>query len=177
MRVERIPGPPFRGGTIIDIECECLRPGYRPNLKSIFCYGFLSGSYLVQLYAEDPRGVPALRRLIDSMKYDHVRPLYAYSKGFEEKWLNISINYDLMIHDEIGLWLAKRRFIPPSKYGDPFMGDGFRCVEAWKNGDISDILIHNASCLKSERDICEYMRGRGVIGVDPGFGVPAVEVV
>lgn len=88
-------------GAIVDVETLSLRP--QPN--GIFTFGWLSGSAVNVIQAEDPPDCEALPDEIGRVWHTLPRPLYAYNKAFATDWIGAAIEQIAHIdHDTMEPW-------------------------------------------------------------------------
>lgn len=155
-------------GTIIDLETIgnfCRGYGdsrcYQNITPTIF--GYVNKDGLNIFCAKTERSLEELTEKIKETLPQLERPFYAYNCCFERGvlfhscGLDIGFAGDLMKKKTPGVkWEKKEEAVIElniPKYDDPFNGDGFGCIIAWKNGDLEKAIKHNRSCLLKERDI------------------------
>ena len=90
-------------------------------------------------------------------------PYFALNAKFERNLCEDHCELSLIFVDVRGQvrgskWGLRRDYGIPT-YGDPFDGDGKRCMEGWIQGDFDNCLLHNRACLQIERDLLERIRG------------------
>ena len=85
-------------GTVVDLETV----GLEPVAGGIFTFGYLSEDVIRIVQAEGESDCVELERFIRDVWETLPRPLYAYNKGFEEKWFRpllgskVHVDHDLM---------------------------------------------------------------------------------
>ncbi len=79
-------------GTVIDVETTSLSP----QDGELLTVGFFEGKNIRILQREKKDGEGDFRKTIKDVFEHYSRPFYAYNAGFEEAWLNIKFDYDLM---------------------------------------------------------------------------------
>ena len=159
-------------GTIIDLETiGSMDFSYKAwetekylGLKPTI-FGYISGDLLVQYCAEGEDEIPVLIKIMDELLPGLDDPYYALNCHFERGVCEASKCYvpepllDVRGHVYRGSkWSIRERLGIPT-YGDPFLGDGKRCISEWKKGGYEDCLTHNRACLQIERDILDYACG------------------
>ena len=131
----RLELPIFLKGSLIDIETWD---------DFITCYGVISGNELVQVIAESDEELDQFNSLVYQAVRKLERPLYAFNKSFEESFLGLEIDEEINTHRYEKKWKS----IPfIAGVPDPFKGEGYRCIEAWRSRDkkrnLPKILTHN----------------------------------
>ena len=158
-------------GTIIDLETtgefDRAYPPWDPRQYaniSPTIFGYMTGETLVQHCAE---GEEQIQDIVDIMKDALPRleqPFYALNCNFERCVIINTCRQDHPFRDVRenkyygSKWAIRQRLGIPT-YGDPFHGDGLRCMHEWHRGNYDDCLRHNRACLLIERDIQEHTRG------------------
>ncbi|MEK6978615.1 MAG: hypothetical protein AABW86_00185 [Candidatus Micrarchaeota archaeon] len=152
-------------GTIIDLETIGSFDRQYSDSRAyanhkIVIFGAISGGALIQHYIDSSEHISLLASVIEQFLNSFPRPFHSFNTHFEvgvlshalgrritfEKELNRT-KYEKKQHVVIGLEIPE--------YEDPFFGDGFKCMEAWKTGveGVQKALAHNRACLLKERDI------------------------
>lgn len=159
-------------GTIVDIETigdfTEVGKSYPPDGQDylgrykkimITTVGLLSEGELTVHIAKDKESLEKFKSRAISIMTDLSRPTYAFNKSFEEgcyfwnagfKVLNIDYELQKFVGEkkedvvvELGI----------SGYDDPYHGDGGRCITAFEEGKIDEIIKHNRACLLKEYQI------------------------
>jgi hypothetical protein len=168
--IHREPASTRFRGTIVDLETigEFDRSymkwdprqyaGIRPTI-----FGYISWGELVQYCAEGESDLPEIEKVMNADIPFLDGPFYALNANFERCIIENSCGLQTNFIDVRGRirgskWGIRRRLGIPS-YGDPFRGEGSRCVVEWLRGNYGDCLRHNRACLLIERDIHEFSLG------------------
>ncbi len=158
---------PFEG-TIIDLEtigsfCRGYYDSrcYQKIIPTIF--GYINKDSLNIFCAKTKESLDILKEKIAEIVPQLEAPFYAYNCSFERgvlfHYCGLDLNFDgdLMKKKVPGIkWERKEEAVVNlkiPKHGDPFHGDGYKCMLAWQNGDLDSAIKHNRSCLLKERDI------------------------
>lgn len=150
-------------GTIIDIEsignfCRGYNDSreYKDIIPTIL--GYVNNSELKILCAQGKTALKELKEQIIKITPNLEKPLFAFQCHFERGVLfhscELSVEFDGELNKE--KFEPKRdvvRSLSIPNYHDPFHDSGYRCAEAWLEGDYSSAIKHNRSCLLKERDI------------------------
>ncbi|MHA1637592.1 MAG: hypothetical protein ACTSUB_06200 [Candidatus Thorarchaeota archaeon] len=158
-------------GTIIDIETvgEFRRVGgfsplgqdYLGRYKDmkITTVGFLSENELSVFFVKDAESLDNFRKKAISILKTRTAPTYAFNKSFEEGcYFWNSGQESLHIDNELQSFTGEKKEnvvikLGINKYDDPFHGEGRKCVSAFFQGNIDDIVKHNRACLLKENQI------------------------
>jgi len=133
-------------GSLVDIETSGLPIEREAEAITI---GYVIGNkiHIIQRTGKD--GKQAFLDQLPSLP----RPIYAFNKGFEERFLGIKIDGELQLRP----FERKREAIRIEGLKDPFNGYGRYARDAWalhiRNDDLSYIeavMQHNVCCLLSE---------------------------
>ena len=171
VREHREPSSMRIKGTIIDLEStgefDREYPPWDPRQYASISptiFGYITGETLVQHCAE---GEEEIQEIVEIMKDALPRlekPFYALNCNFEKCVITNTCGQEHPFHDvrerkyRGSKWAIRERLGIPT-YGDPFDGDGLRCMLEWHEGNYDDCLRHNRACLLIERDIQEFARG------------------
>ena len=147
-------------GSVIDIETigdiGSGQDRYK-NTKQVIL-GYIASDNLRILCALNEEGIAELSKMSKEIIVNLPRPLYAFNCSFEQGvWfhhIGIRIDFDGELQGsqyESKKTACQSLRIP--NYGDPFDGDGKKCIDAWLNGDFKHCIAHNRACLLKERDI------------------------
>lgn len=150
-------------GTIIDIEsignfCGGYEDSreYKDTIPTIF--GYINSSELKILCAQGKTALKELNEKIIKITPSLEKPLFAFQCHFERGVLfhscGLAVKFDGELNKE--KFEPKRdviRLLRIPNYNDPFHDNGYRCMEAWLEGDYENAIKHNRSCLLKERDI------------------------
>ena len=158
-------------GTIIDLETiGSFNREYPPwdprHYASISptIFGYLTGETLVQHCAEKTEEIQEIIEIMRDMLPLLEQPLYALNCSFEGGIIANTCRQAYVFLDVRGdkyhgsKW-SIRRWLGIPAYGDPFHGDGLRCIHEWRRGNHQECLRHNRACLLIERDILEHAEG------------------
>lgn len=146
-------------GSIIDIETS----GLDEKIHEITCCGILTEDTIIQYYPEKPIGLN--KEVLCSELHSIKKPLYAFYKNMEERFLGINIPCEINKPNSFGKYISKHDIITVAPFisGDILDGIGSKCVDLWKvykeTNDFADmnvILRHNKSCLLQELIILLY---------------------
>jgi len=157
-------------GTIIDLETigpfDRTYPPWDPRhyaSVSPTIFGYLTGDTLIQHCAENTEEIQEIIETMRDTLPGLEQPFYALNCGFERNIIANTCRQDHPFRDVRGgrhrgsKWAIRQRLGIPA-YGDPFHGDGLRCIPEWHNGNHRDCLRHNRACLLIERDIHRHIR-------------------
>jgi uncharacterized protein YprB with RNaseH-like and TPR domain len=108
-------------GTVIDLETT----GLPLEGAEIITLGTVTGNTLRISQRTSERDFEGI---VQSELRKLPRPFYAFNKSFEEGMLRISVDGELQAED----YEKKSRAINVAKLPDPFNGNGFEVVEAWR---------------------------------------------
>jgi uncharacterized protein YprB with RNaseH-like and TPR domain len=133
-------------GTVIDVETT----GLPQEGAEVITLGTVSGNKLHVLQRTSESDFSTrIKRLLSLLP----RPFYAFNKSFEEAMLCLPIDGELQAEP----YEKKAKAIAISKLDDPFNGNGFDIIGAWKRykstGDqryLTLIMDHNESDLLLE---------------------------
>jgi hypothetical protein len=158
-------------GTIVDIETigpfvnvpsHALKFGQdfirRYQKMKVTTVGTLSDGVLQVAIALGQNHLDKFGKKVLSIVSRSDRPLYAFSKPFEEGclyWISRSM-FDFDNELQAFSMENKERAVQQLKipsYNDPYRGVGFKCVDAFIKGDLENIAKHNRACLLKERDL------------------------
>lgn len=158
-------------GTIIDIETTALDP----SDGELITFGVFYNDLIIVFQRTDTSeaGRELFEKYLSNWTDFCPKPYYAYNKGFEEKWLNTKIQYDLMakwkegaekIKTENGTlkWPRLNELVSfPHKYYGIEEIDGRGVLLLWKEyvltGDkekLNAIINHNLNNLASSACLC-----------------------
>ncbi|MHA1930840.1 MAG: hypothetical protein ACTSV2_19890 [Candidatus Thorarchaeota archaeon] len=158
-------------GTIIDIETvgEFRRVGgfsplgqdYLGRYKDmkITTVGFLSENELSVFFVKDAESLDNFRKKAISILKTRTAPTYAFNKSFEEGCYFWNSGQEILhIDNELQRFTGEKKEnvvikLGINKYDDPFHGEGRKCVSAFFQGNIDDIVKHNRACLLKENQI------------------------
>ena len=160
-----------RKGTIVDLESigdfDRTYPDWDPrqytNIRPTI-FGYLTENILVQYCAEGEDEIP---ELIDIMKLTLPKladPFYALNSHFERCVITNTCGSELPFIDvrerryRGSKWAIREELGIPT-YDDPFLGNGYRCMLEWMEGNYDGCMKHNRACLLIERDIHEFALG------------------
>lgn len=119
-------------------------------------FGLLTNKELKIYYATKKEEIPSLlnhiMKIIDTLD----QPFYGFQTNFERAVLFHNIGKEIEFR-ELNKFTHENkenavRELKIRDYNDPFK-KGKDCIEAWKRGDIANIIKHNRACLLKERDI------------------------
>ncbi len=163
-------------GSILDLETigEFSRGGAVNNAFAeyreikITTVGVLTRDKIVIRIANGQNALSEFQELAVEMILDTKRPLYAFNKRFEEGcfyWA--SGGRRLIIEHELQRFPREKkenvvRMLGIDSFGDPYHGEGRRCVVAFAAGDLESIVRHNRSCLLKEAQI---LKKRGALKI------------
>lgn len=151
------------GGTIIDLETIGFFERRYSDSRiysnhRIVIFGALSGGILTQHYVRSLEHAPTLAKEIGKILDSFPHPFYSFNTHFETGVLSHALGKPISFERELNRTKYEKKQhvviglgIP--EYGDPFFGDGWRCIEALKAGAVEKALAHNRACLLKERDI------------------------
>lgn len=150
-------------GCVIDFETTGpFRRGFQGDSREYMditpvIFGYLSNNELVIACRSNNEDVILLDDYISSLISNLDRPFYAFQTQFESSILfyhiGQKIDFKELNSDKYERKEAVVRNLGIKQYGDPFNGDGRKCMEAWESGDYEDAIAHNRACLLKERDI------------------------
>lgn len=90
-------------GTVVDLETVRIEPVAR----GVFTFGYLTGNEVHIVQAENEPECAELEQYIKTVWDALPRPVYAYNKRFEERWLTNILGADVRIeHDLMEMWRA-----------------------------------------------------------------------
>jgi len=120
--------------------------------------GYITGYDLRILCAMNEEGITELSGMSREIILNLPRPLYAFNCSFEQAvWFHhIGIRIDFDGELQGSQYESKKtacQSLQIPNYGDPFDGDGKKCIDAWLSGDFKHCIAHNRACLLKERDI------------------------
>jgi len=158
-------------GTIIDFETT----HWDINLGELITAGFLSDKGIV-IYQRINSTEEEFKKILTSEIRNRKRPWCAFNKGFEEKFLQISIDNDLQQHEResaFGALLNENLLDHYSALDDPCFNDEIKSFwEAYRATKdlvfLSKIIRHNYCCLVKEY----YLNLRREKGFDPSEITP-----
>jgi hypothetical protein len=162
-------------GTIIDLETigDFERVPYTEDMQDYldrYCMmkvttiGTLSDGCLNVMIAYDDEHLKRFQKSVLSSVRSAERPLYAFNKSFEEGCVYWASSCELHHFDfDIQMHQGEKkqqvvRDLGLLDYNDPYLGEGWRCVGAFREGNLGEIIRHNRSCLLKEYGI---LRKRG----------------
>lgn len=150
-------------GTIIDLETigdfhEEFKDSRRCAWIRPVIFGFIQRDKLEIYYAESSSSIKQLNEEIDSIIDELEKPFYAFNSSFESYVLFHNLGRKIEFERELNKEQYEKKekavsFLEISQYGDPFNGEGRKCILAWNSGDMGNAIAHNRSCLLKERDI------------------------
>ena len=90
-------------GTVVDLETVRIEPV--PG--GVYTFGYMSGKEIHIIQAENEPECGDLEQQIKTVWDTLPRPLYAYNKSFEEKWISVILGASVRIeHDLMQMWRA-----------------------------------------------------------------------
>lgn len=171
IKIEESRETPFEG-SIVDIETigDFRKVGSRAlplgsdylqryQLMEITTVGILSNGKLSVYVANGQNNLDAFQQTATRKMREATSPLFAFNKAFEEAcyyWNSehklFNIDYELQKEP-----FEKKenvvRMLGIDNYDDPFYGEGFKCVGAFRSNDLQSIAAHNRACLLKETQI------------------------
>ena len=105
---------------------------------------------LIQYCAESEHEISELIKIMKDSIPRLDEPYFALNAKFERNLCEDHCELSLIFVDVRGQvrgskWALRRDYGIPT-YGDPFDGDGKRCMEGWIQGDFDNCLLHNRAC-------------------------------
>lgn len=153
-------------GTIIDLETVGSFDRKYSDSRAyanhkIVIFGAVSGGALIQHYVSSPEHISPLAGGIEKILDSFPRPFHSFNTHFEIGVLSHTLGKRILFERELNRTKYEKKQhavvgLEIQEYGDPFFGDGLKCMEAWKSGGADGIqkaLAHNRACLLKERDI------------------------
>lgn len=156
-------------GTIIDLETIGSFNNYPDSrrYKNItpVIFGFIDNKKLKILCAKNQSSINLLKEKIKEILPTLKRPFHAFNSDFERGVLFHFLEEPVEFTSELNIKkFEKKEDIVEAKnipqHGDPFRGNGFKCMESWLAGEIDEAIKHNKSCLLKERDILKLRGNR-----------------
>ena len=150
-------------GCIIDFETTGdFRREFRGDSREYVdinpvIFGYLTNKELVIACRSNEERIILLNEYISSTINKLGRPFYAFQTGFESSILFYHINQKINFKELNSKKYEKKenvvRALRIEQHGDPFNGNGYKCMRAWESGNYKDAIKHNRACLLKERDI------------------------
>lgn len=150
-------------GTIIDIEsigdfCKGYPDSreYQDIIPVIF--GYIDKNGLNIYCAKGIESVDKIKNIIVDTLPNLTKPLYAFNCNFERGSFHHTCGIAIDFDGELDRKKYERKrdaviILGIENYDDPFNDVGYKCLLAWKEGNIDLSIQHNRSCLLKERDI------------------------